>query len=262
MEFVAYTIFILALAAPFLAVAATLGLITVGVWRVFTEFASQKRLDFLGVAMTAIGLVAGSTFYHWWCGPEAELAKLEPLTNDRQLAKNLPRTWVFDYSASGAVFDVVSRGYADRVLNSYISSTSLRASIPDGRQESFMEEIELLDSVSCKSFAASGTKDTDQEFKCITRSAVSKADIMADGPYLTLSNGTIGDARTVTYSLVRNGHSMPIARCIGRAPRETNAILALVRRDRSLEVASSIYDCKMRAASGGLSRVIATGKVG
>ena len=123
-----------------------------------------------------------------------------------------------------------------------------------------MEELKLADSSACKEFAASKTRDANRMLECVVRIPVVRSNVTKE-PYLLLSGGTgPDDAQFLTYSVVRDGQTLPIARCIGRAPRETNPILGLVRRDRSLEVASSMYRCKMRAASGSLARVLATGE--
>ena len=85
------------------------------------------------------------------------------------------------------------------------------------------------------------------------------ANAEADKPYLKLEHVDDGDAQILNFTLVAEGSGKLIARCAGRAPKETNPVLASIRGNRSLEVASSIYKCRMRAAAGALSRAIATG---
>lgn len=94
-------------------------------------------------------------------------------------------------------------------------------------------------------------------------SAKQNVDIAANAeahkPYLKLEHVDDGDAQILNFTLVAEGSGKLIARCAGRAPKETNPVLASIRGNRSLEVASSIYKCRMRAAAGALSRAIATG---
>lgn len=86
------------------------------------------------------------------------------------------------------------------------------------------------------------------------------ANAEAHKPYLKLEHVDVGDAQILNFTLVAEGSGKLIARCAGRAPKETNPVLASIRGNRSLEVASSIYKCRMRAAAGALSRAIATGR--
>lgn len=91
------------------------------------------------------------------------------------------------------------------------------------------------------------------------QNADNAANAEAHKPYLKLEHVDDGDAQILNFTLVAEGGAKLIARCVGRAPKETNPVLASIRGDRSLEVASSIYKCRMRAAAGALSRAIATG---
>lgn len=125
-----------------------------------------------------------------------------------------------------------------------------------------MEEISLMDTPSCNAVIASGRRGADRARECVMHSIVAKADMAAGGPYLKLEHEEKGDARIVNFMLVTDAGARPIARCMGRAPREADPWLAMVRRDRSLDVASSLYKCVGRAAAGALMRAVATGAAG
>jgi hypothetical protein len=167
-----------------------------------------------------------------------------------------------DYGAAFGAFDLLPRKYASRVFNARITNLSLLASVADGERDAFMEEIKLIDSPPCNALVASGSRDANRVLECVTPSAVNKADVLARGPYLMLNSDTTDDVQILNFALAADGSTRTIARCVGRAPRETNPLLALIRGDRSRDVASSMYKCKMRAAAGALSRVIATGAIG
>lgn len=261
MELVTYAVFIVVLAAPFIVAAALVALLFLGFRRVVLGLRHERRIDILGIAMVTTGLVAGTISYRWSRGPNAELATLQPLVVDRQLAERLPRTWVMDYGAAFGAFDLLPPKYASRVFNARITDLGLLASIAEGQRDAFMEEIKLVDSPACNALVASGSRDGNRMLECVTPSAVDKSEV-ARGPYLTLSRGTIDGAQMLNFALAADGSTRTIARCVGRAPRETNPLLALIRGDRSRDVASSMYKCKMRAAAGALSRVIATGAIG
>ncbi|QNA85106.1 hypothetical protein G4G27_14705 [Sphingomonas sp. So64.6b] len=262
MELVAYAVFILMLAAPFMLAAGLLGLLLFGFRRIASGIRREQRIDVLGTAIVAAGLLAGTISYQWLRGPDAELATLQPLVVDQQLAARLPQTWVVDYAAAFAALDLLPRKYASRVLNARITDSGLLASIPEQERDAFMEEVKLVDSPSCNALIASGIRDASRRLECVTHSAVSEADVVASGPYLTVRSNTTNDAQIMNFALAAGGSIRPIARCVGRAPKEANPLLALIRGDRSLDVASSMYKCKMRAAAGALARVIATGAVG
>lgn len=258
----AYAVFILAVAAPFILAGALLLLLFFGFRRIVAGIKRDRRIDILGAAMLVASVVAGTMSYRWLGGPKAEAARLEPLVVDRQLAVRLPRTWVTDYGAAFDAFDLLPHKYANRVLNARITDRRLVASIPEGKHDAFMEEIKLVDSPSCNALIASGRRNASRTLECVARSAVAKADVAASGPYLMLDHDEMDDAQILIFALVAQGRTMPIARCIGRAPRETNPLLAMIRGNRSLEVASSMYECRMRAAAGALAQVIATGTTG
>lgn len=262
MEFIAYAVFILVLAAPLVLAASLLGLLLFGFRRTLSGIRRERRVDVMGIAIIVAGLMAGTISYQWLRGPEAELATLQPLVIDPQLAASLPETWVMDYGAAFGAFDLLPRKYARRVLNARITNSGLLASIPEGEHDAFMEEVKLVDSPSCNALIASGNRDAGRRLECVTHSAVSRADVVASGPYLMLDNDTTNDTRILNFVLAAGGSERPIARCVGRAPREPNPLLALIRGNRSLEVASSMDKCKGRAAAGALSRVIATGAIG
>jgi hypothetical protein len=262
MEYFAYAAFILVLAAPFVVAAGLMAVLLAGFRKLFSAIRNEGRIDLPGLALFIAGLVGATLAWQWLRGPQAQLATLQPLVVDRQLAANLPRTWVFDQGAGFAAIDLLPHKYADRVLNARIGNSRLRASIPEGQRDGFMEEIKLVDSPACNALLASGSRDASRTLECVTHVAVSKADIEASGPYLTLSSDTFQDAQLVNYALIADHVSRPIARCVGRAPVEANGLLVLIRGNRSNEVAASMYKCKMRAASGGLSHVIATGAMG
>lgn len=261
MEIIAYAVFIMVLATPLLALAAFFGLLLIGFSRILSGIRERSAIDILGVAMIAGSLVAGTFSYQWWRGPKAQLATLQPLIIDRQLAAKLPRTWVFNNGAVFDAFDLLPHGYVDRVLGAHVTS-SLLGSVSEGQRDAFMEEIKLIDSPSCRNLIANDVRDAVRQLECAKRAIVSKAEIESRGPYLKISSGTISDTQITTYTLVNGNDTKPIARCEGRAPKETNPLYAMIRRNRALEVAASMYKCKMRAASGGLSHVIATGTIG
>lgn len=261
MVLVAYAIFILALAAPFMLAAGVLALLFSGFARIVSGIRHKRRIDIVGPVMILAALLLGTVSYRWVRGPDAELAKLYPLVVDRELSTRLPRTWVAEYGAEMFAFDVLPRKYISRVLISRITDQALLAAIPEGQRDTYMQEIKLVVSPACNALTSSGDRNTSRVFECLTHSAVSKAEVAASGPYLTMFDDSKGDAQTVDFAVVSGGSVKPIARCAGRAPRETNPLLALMRSNRSLDVAASMYKCKMRAAAGALSRVIATGTI-
>lgn len=203
-----------------------------------------------------LSLVLGMISYEWWLGPKAEPAKLQPLVVDAKLAKKLPRNWVFYNGAKFEAYGLLSRGYADRVFN----APGFETLAPEERRNAFLEELKLIKSPSCDLLIASGKRDANAIIQCVKRIAVNASDFDASQQYLTeRSDEDYKGTRSHIYVFVDDGAAKSIARCIGTAPREGNPFLAMIRQDRSLEVASSIGKCRKRAISGGLSRAVATG---
>ncbi|MEN2711401.1 hypothetical protein ACQKOH_03995 [Sphingomonas sp. NPDC092331] len=257
-----FAVLILMMVLPFILAAILLALLLLGSLRVASRYKRERRVDIPGVAIILVGILAGAITYQWLQGPKAEMATLQPLVVDRELAAKLPRTWVVDYGAVNVAFDLLPRKYASRVLNARITDPSLLASIRGESYDAFMEEISLVDTPSCNAVIASRHRNAARAQECMMHSIVAKADLAAGGPYLKLEHEEKGDAQIVNFMLVTDAGARPIARCMGQAPREANPWLAMVRRDRSLDVASSIYKCIRRAAAGALILAIATGAAG
>lgn len=260
MELFAYAIFIIALAIPPFAAFCLVWLLWFGLAKVVSSLRRDRRINLIGLGLVIASLTIGAAAYDWWCGPKAELATLQPVLVNRELASKIPRTWVFGYGAAFAVFDLVPTGYADRVLNARILTPAAKGAVLGGAVSDYMEEVHIIDSLDCKAYIASGARDANHAVRCVRESPVSKADLAAAGPYLVLRDDHKDEVQTLTFSVVRDGSTLPIARCEGRAPRETNPFLAMIRWSRTREVARSIFQCRSRAASGGLARALATGQ--
>ncbi|KUR71098.1 hypothetical protein AQZ52_10470 [Novosphingobium fuchskuhlense] len=258
----AYAAFILALALPPLVVWCLLWAIWHGLRRVASSLRKERRLDLAGLIMVIASLALGAVAYDWWCGPRAELATLRPVAINRELATKIPRTWVFDYGAAFAVFDLVPKGHADRVLNATVLTPAARSAVSGGALSDYMEEVHIIDSPDCNAYVASGVRDANRAVRCVRESPVSKAELAAAGPYLVLREDHDDEVETLAFAVVEDGQTLPVARCEGRAPRETNPFLALIRWNRKLELARSIFECRTRAASGALARALATGEIG
>ena len=216
--FPAFAVLILMMALPFILAAIFLALLLLGSLRVAAKYKRQRRVDIPGAALILGGILAGAITYQWLRGPKAEMATLQPLVVDRQLAAELPRTWVVDYGAVNVAFDLLPRKYASRVLNARITDPGLLASIPGESYDAYMEEISLMDTPSCNAAIASGRRDAARTRDCVMHRIGAKADMAAGGPYLKLEREEKGDAQIVNFMLVTDAGARPIARCMGRAP--------------------------------------------
>jgi hypothetical protein len=245
LEFLAYGVFIILIAAPYLVAAVIIAMLAFGV-KCLTCGLRQRnaKVTILGLGCVALALFASVSFYDWLRGPPATLARLEPIATQTQISVPLPKIWVMSRGAAFTAIDLLPNGIADRVLQ---------------ERQGNWEEVFLVDSPKCKKLLTADEKSADQ-LQCTFQKLARNPTLEFGHAYIQVTNRDDSDARSETYSIVDSQSTTPIARCGGKAPYDPNPLLGIMRGNRGRDVARSIYLCRREAQSGGLARIVSGGK--